>query len=74
MPNQSIALQATDYTDAAHCSKCGKLRPISELNGYDPLASTPIEKYEYAYCRRLVDCSGDDAQAAIDELLQALSC
>ncbi len=43
------------------CSRCGQLKHIDELNGYDPMT----HDYSKAYCRRLADCNSGEADKIV---------
>ena len=58
--------------DQPRCSRCGQVKPLSELNGYNPFA--PVgEKYTRAYCMKIAECDSEVARAAIEKLRAALN-
>lgn len=50
------------------CNRCGVPKPLSELNGYDPLNSD----YSNAYCQRIAECESQEAYEQMDEILAVL--
>ena len=57
--------------DKPRCSRCGKFKPIEELNGYNPIA--PVgQKYKNAYCVKLTECDSEEAMALLESILRDL--
>ena len=57
--------------DQPKCSQCGKIKPIDELNGYDPLA--PLgQKFSNAYCRNLLECGSQSSLDLIETIKEHL--
>ncbi len=50
------------------CSRCGVPKPLSELNGYDPLSGD----YSNTYCQRIAECESQEAHEQMDEILTVL--
>ena len=50
------------------CAWCGKLKPIAEMNGYDPITGDTSQ----AQCMRLNDCDSDQAREIKEKLLKQL--
>lgn len=57
--------------ESGKCSRCGKSKPITDLNGYDPFKPGPFQ-FAKAYCRRLADCESTYAQGLLKELAEKL--
>lgn len=51
----------------SRCSRCGQLKPLSMLSGYDPLAE-PDAQFRNAYCIRLSKCNSAQARGMLKEL------
>jgi hypothetical protein len=63
--------QASVIKERPRCSKCGKIKPIRELNGCDP-AAPKGQQYKNAYCRKIIDCKSNHAKTLIDEMRKGL--
>ena len=54
--------------EKARCSWCGKLKPLKELNRYDPITGDDSQ----AHCACIDHCDSDQAREIKDEVLKHL--
>lgn len=55
-----VVVRMTDHRTAA-CSCCGTVRPLSELNGWDPITGDT----SHAHCQRIAECDSSQARDQI---------
>ncbi|MTI12361.1 hypothetical protein [Sansalvadorimonas verongulae] len=51
--------------ETAVCCRCGVEKPISELNGYDPITKDGT----HAYCYKIAECNSAEAEEIIGGLI-----
>jgi len=57
-----------ELPEKIRCSRCGQVKPIEEMNGYDPITGDVSR----AHCRRLAECGGEEVEVMWDELVEAM--
>jgi len=57
-----------NLTKEIKCCRCGQLKPIDQMNGYDPITGDTSQ----AYCLRLAECKSDESEKRMNEVADAM--
>ncbi|WP_019672284.1 hypothetical protein [Psychrobacter lutiphocae] len=53
----------------ATCTRCHQVKPLSQLNGYNPISKDTSR----VYCKRLIDCQSHTANKTLSTLVGCVS-